>query len=39
MTYRQGMAAATDKAILGVGRPEMREGISAFLDKKTANWS
>ncbi|MFO1323574.1 MAG: enoyl-CoA hydratase/isomerase family protein [Burkholderiales bacterium] len=39
LTYRQGMAAATDKAILGVGMPEMRQGIAAFLDKKPAKWS
>lgn len=39
LTYRQGMAVATDKAILGVGMPEMRKGIAAFLDKKAAKWS
>ncbi len=39
LTYQQGMAAATDKAILGVSMPEMRAGISAFLDKKAADWS
>ena len=39
LTYRQGMAAATDKAILGIGMPEMREGITAFLDKRKAKWS
>jgi enoyl-CoA hydratase/carnithine racemase len=38
LTYRQGIAAATDKAILGVGMPETREGISAFLEKKPARW-
>jgi enoyl-CoA hydratase/carnithine racemase len=39
LTYRQGMAAATAKAILGVGMPEMRSGIEAFLDKRKAKWS
>lgn len=39
MTYRQGIAAATDKAILGVGLPEMRQGVAAFLDKRNAQWS
>jgi enoyl-CoA hydratase/carnithine racemase len=39
MSYRQGIAAATDKAILGVGRPEMRQGIEAFLHKRRADWS
>jgi enoyl-CoA hydratase/carnithine racemase len=39
LTYRQGIAAATDKAILGVSMPETRKGISAFLDKKAADWS
>jgi enoyl-CoA hydratase/carnithine racemase len=39
LTYRQGIAAATDKAILGVGMPEMRKGIAAFLDKQKAQWS
>ena len=39
LTYQQGMAAATDKAIVGVSMPEMREGITAFLDKRKAKWS
>jgi hypothetical protein len=39
LSYQQGMAAATDKAILGVGMPETRAGLSAFIDKKAANWS
>jgi len=39
LTYRQGMAAATDKSILGIGLPEMRQGIAAFLDKRKAKWS
>lgn len=38
LTYQQGIAAATDKAILGVGMPETRKGISAFLDKRSADW-
>ena len=39
LTYQQGIAAATDKSILGVGLPEMRNGIAAFLDKQTPKWS
>jgi len=39
LTYQQGMAAATEKAVLGVGSPEMRNGIDAFLDKQEAKWS
>jgi len=39
LTYRQGIAAATDKHILGVGMPDMRKGIAAFLDKQKAKWS
>jgi enoyl-CoA hydratase/carnithine racemase len=39
LTYRQGLTAATDKAILGVGMPETRQGIAAFLDKKSPDWS
>jgi enoyl-CoA hydratase/carnithine racemase len=39
LAYGQGIAAATDKHILGVGMPEMREGIAAFLDKQKANRS
>lgn len=39
LTYQQGMAAATEKAVLGVGSLEMRNGIDAFLDKQEAKWS
>jgi len=39
LTYGQGIAAATDKSILGVSLPEMRKGIAAFLEKKKADWS
>jgi enoyl-CoA hydratase/carnithine racemase len=39
LTYQQGIDAATDKSILGVGSPEMRKGIAAFLDKQKAKWS
>jgi enoyl-CoA hydratase/carnithine racemase len=39
LTYQQGMAAATDKSILGVSLPEMRQGIAAFLAKRQATWS
>jgi enoyl-CoA hydratase/carnithine racemase len=39
LSYQQGIAAATDKAILGVSMPETRQGISAFLDKKPAKWA
>jgi hypothetical protein len=30
------MAAATDKSIEGIGLPDMRKGIDAFLDKQKA---
>lgn len=39
LTYRQGMDAATAKHIAGIGMPETRQGIAAFLDKRKANWS
>jgi enoyl-CoA hydratase/carnithine racemase len=39
LNYRQGIAAAADKHVLGVGMPEMREGIAAFLDKQKAKRS
>jgi enoyl-CoA hydratase/carnithine racemase len=32
LTYQQGIEAATDKAILHVGAPEMRQGLSTFLE-------
>lgn len=38
-TYRQGMAAATEKAIQGVTLPDMRAGIAAFLEKRKPGWS
>jgi enoyl-CoA hydratase/carnithine racemase len=39
LTYQQGIAAATEQSVLGVGAPEMRKGIDAFLDKQKAKWS
>jgi methylglutaconyl-CoA hydratase len=36
LTYQQGIVAATDKSIQGVGLPDMRKGIDAFLDKQKA---
>jgi methylglutaconyl-CoA hydratase len=39
LTYQQGIAVATDKHILGVGLPEMRKGVEAFLDKRKADWT
>ena len=39
LSYRQGMAVSTDKAIVGIGLPEMRQGISAFLDRKNTSAS
>ena len=39
LTYQQGMAAATDKSILGISTPEMRKGITAFLEKRKEKWS
>src|SRR5262249_25078073 len=34
LTYRQGIAIAADKHIAGIGMPEMREGVAAFVDRK-----
>jgi len=34
LTYQQGLNAATDKAVLAIGAPEMRHGLSRFLDRK-----
>ncbi|HVF63386.1 MAG TPA: enoyl-CoA hydratase/isomerase family protein [Casimicrobiaceae bacterium] len=39
LSYREALAAATDKHIAGIGTPEMREGVAAFLDKRKADWS
>ena len=39
LTYRQGIAAATERAIEGIGSPEMRSGIAAFVDKRKPKWS
>ena len=36
LTYQQGIAAATDKSIQGIGLPDMRNGVGAFLDKQKA---
>jgi enoyl-CoA hydratase/carnithine racemase len=35
LTYAQGIAASTDKHIIGVGAPEIREGITAFVERRT----
>jgi enoyl-CoA hydratase/carnithine racemase len=34
LTYQQGIEAATDKAILGIGAPEMRQGLAGFLERR-----
>jgi enoyl-CoA hydratase/carnithine racemase len=39
LTYQEGIAAATEKHILGIGMPETLQGIAAFLDKRKASWS
>ena len=39
LTYRQGMALATEKAIGGIGMSEMRDGIAAFVDKQMPKWT
>ena len=39
LTYQQGIEAATDRAILGVGMPELQEGLAAFLDRRSPRWS
>jgi len=37
-SYQQGIDAATEKAIEGIGLPDMQKGIAAFLDKRAAKW-
>jgi enoyl-CoA hydratase/carnithine racemase len=39
LSYQEGIAAASEKHILGIGMPETRQGLAAFLDKKKASWS
>lgn len=39
LSYRQGLAAATDKHILGLGVPEMLGGVASFLDRRKADGS
>jgi enoyl-CoA hydratase/carnithine racemase len=34
LSYRQGIAAATDKAILGARSPDLQRGVASFLDKR-----
>ena len=34
LSYRQGVAAATEKAIVGARSPEIRRGIAAFLARR-----
>lgn len=34
LTYQQGIEAATDMAIRGVSAPEMRQGLSTFLERR-----
>ena len=36
LTYQQGIVAATDKSIQGIGVPDMQKGVAAFLDKQKA---
>jgi enoyl-CoA hydratase/carnithine racemase len=38
-TFQQGMSVSTDKAIAGIGMPELSKGLDAFLNKKPKNWS
>lgn len=39
LSYRQGIAVSTDKHILGIGMPELRRGLAAFVEKRGAEWS
>ena len=39
LTYREAIAVAAERHAFGVGTPEMREGIAAFLDKRKATRS
>jgi enoyl-CoA hydratase/carnithine racemase len=39
LSYREGIDAATDRAIDALGAPELRKGLAAFLAKREADWS
>ncbi len=39
LSYRQGIAAATEKHIRGLANPETKQGLAAFAEKKKASWS
>jgi enoyl-CoA hydratase/carnithine racemase len=38
LSYREAMAAATERHVAGTGLPEISKGIAAFLDKQEAQW-
>ena len=39
LSYRQGIAAATERHVQGLANPETKQGLAAFADKKKAGWS
>lgn len=39
LSYQQGIAAATEQSVVGIGMPDTREGVAAFLDKQKAKRS
>lgn len=38
-SYRDGMAAATAKAIEGIGSADLAKGLAAFVDRKKPDWA
>ncbi|MGH6902708.1 MAG: hypothetical protein ACREIR_08210, partial [Geminicoccaceae bacterium] len=39
LSYQEGIKAATEKAIAGIGMPELEQGLAAFLAKERADRS
>lgn len=36
LSYQDGIAAATERSVNGIGAPEMRQGVEAFLERQKA---
>lgn len=39
LSYQQGIEAATDKSVAGIGAPEMRQGLARFVESRGAGRS
>ena len=39
LAYREGIAAAADRHVAGIGMPEMRDGVAAFVERQKAKRS